>query len=174
MSNHFDDEYHEDFDENHKSKSQLKREMHALQALGEKLTHLPKKQLASLDIPDTLRQAISDYQSFKSNIAKKRQLQFIGKVMRSVDPEPIEVYLEKLESRQRDQTRQFHHLEQWRDRLLQEGDSALGELLNEAPQIDRQQLRQLIRNAQKEAAANKPPRAAREIFQLLKEQLLNP
>ena len=102
---------------------------------------------------------------------KLQKLQYIGKVMRSVDPEPIKQGLDQLKSKDSQQIAQFHRLEKWRDRLVSEGDAALGELVLEAPEIDRQQLRQMIRNAQKEAAQNKPPKNSRAIFQYLKDQL---
>lgn len=172
MSDNFDDPYYDDFeDEDYKSKSQVKREMHALQELGEQLTALSASTLDDLGLPDNLRTAIADYQRFTSRQAQKRQRQYIGKVMRSIDPEPIQQALDKIKSRDRQQVAFLHRLENWRDRLLSEGDSALGELLQEAPNIDRQQLRQLIRNAKQEAAKNKPPKSSRAIFQLLKASM---
>ena len=173
MTKHVDDasDYNEFDDENLKSRSQIKREIHQLQELGELLTQLPAAKLDSLNLPDELRNAIADYQRFTSRGAMKRQLQYIGKVMRSVDPEPIKQGLDLLKSKDSQQIAQFHRLEKWRDRLISEGDAALGKLVLEAPEIDRQHLRQMIRNAQKEAAQNKPPKNSRAIFQYLKDHL---
>lgn len=164
-------DYDEFGDEEIKSRSQLKREVHQLYELGERLSQLPASKLNSLNLPDELRSAIDDYQRFTARGAMKRQLQYIGKVMRSIDPEPILQGLESLQSKDAQQVAYFHRLEKWRDRLISEGDSALGELVKEVPEVDRQQLRQMIRNAQKEAKQNKPPKNARAIFQYLKGQI---
>lgn len=172
MTEHFDDDDFDEFEgEEVKSRSEIKREAEALQVLGQSLTKLPAAQLDKMNLPEALRSALADYQRFTSRTALKRQLQYIGKVMRGVDPEPIQQALETLRSQDRKQVVFFHRVEKWRDRLLGEGDSALGELLTEAPDVDRQQLRQMIRNAQREAKMNKPPKNARAIFQYLKEVL---
>ncbi len=173
MTDYFDDDpYFDEFeDEEGKSKTKIKQEMHELQTLGEELTKLPPGKLDSMELPDDLRQAIADYQRFTARGAMKRQLQYIGKVMRNIDPEPILQALDKLQSKDRQQTAHLHRLEKWRERLLNDGDKALSELLNEAPEADRQHLRQMIRNAQREAQQNKPPKNSRAIFQYLKEIL---
>lgn len=151
------------------SKSQLKRESNALQEMGEELVGLPASKLAKIPMPEELADAVALARKIKARGGLKRQLQYIGKVMRSIDAAPIEQALNELKNAAGKAAAKFHRLEQWRDRLLDEGDAALGELLEEFPHADRQHLRQLIRNAQQEAAKNKPPKSAREIFRYLRE-----
>ncbi len=175
MTDYFDDDLnHDEFDDEEiKSRSEIKREVQALQTLGASLCKLSKVQLDSMDLPDNLRSAIADYQRFTSRTAMKRQLQYIGKVMRHIDPEPIKQTRDRLLNQDCQLNAHFHRLEKWRDRLLNEGDEALTELINSTPDIDKQQLRQMIRNAQREASKNRPPKSARAIFQYLKEKLRN-
>jgi ribosome-associated protein len=164
---------HETFDEEDEndfvSKSQLKRDSHALQDLGEELVGLPAAKLARIPMPEELADAVALARKIKARGGLKRQLQYIGKIMRSIDAEPIEKALNELRSAAGKETAKFHRLEQWRDRLVAEGDAALGQLLDEFPHADRQHLRQLIRNAQQEAAKSKPPKSAREIFRYLRD-----
>lgn len=151
------------------SKSQLKRESHALQSIGEELVELPAAKLARIPMPEELAEAVSLARKIKARGGRKRQLQYIGKIMRSIDATPIEQALDDLKNAAGKEAAKFHRLEQWRDRLVSEGDAALGELLEAFPDADRQHLRQLIRNAQREAAKNKPPKSAREIFRYLRD-----
>ena len=151
------------------SKSQRKRDMHRLQDLGKQLTELTRAQLNKMALPEDLLDAILAAQSIHSNSARKRQLQYIGKLMRSVDPEPLLRQLEDLKNQSTAAKKNFHKLETLRDRLLEQGDQALSELLQQYPDADRQHLRQLLRSAQKEKAANKTPRAARALFRYLRE-----
>lgn len=151
------------------SKSQLKREAHELQALGEELVKLPAAKLAKVPLPDDLNNAVEQARRMKARGAYKRQLQYIGKLMRNIDAEPIRQALNALKDNSARETARLHRLEHWRDRLIEEGDTALAELLAEQPQTDRQHLRQLIRNADKERKQNKPPKAARELFRCLRE-----
>lgn len=153
------------------SKSQLKREAHALLDLGKKLVQLDKSSLAKIPLPDNLLDAINSAKKIRQHGALKRQLQFIGKLMRKTDAGPIQAAYEALTDHYRTDIKQLHLVEDWRNRLLTEGDSALGELLNQHPNADRQHLRQLMRSAKKESELNKPPRAARELFQYLKQFL---
>ena len=107
-------------------------------------------------------------EKIKKNSALKRQLQYIGKLMRNIDVEPIyEQHLQLTNHYDKD-IKVLHHLEKWRDRLLAEGDKALEVLLNEKPNADRQHLRQLVRQSAKETKLKKPPKSAREIFKYLK------
>ncbi len=161
----------DDFDDDEEliSKSQLKREAHALQALGERLLELPAEQLATVPLPDELARAIDEAKRIKARGALKRHRQYIGKLMRSIEPEPIEAALEKLASRHAESIALQHRLERWRDRLLEEGDGALAELLEEVPHADRQHLRQLMRNARQERERNKPPKSNRELFRYLRD-----
>ena len=153
------------------SKSAVKREMHERQALGKELAELSEKAREKLDLPDALVAAIEAYQKITSNVAKRRQLQFIGRVMRDVDIEPIEQELKLLRHGATLAAQQHHQVEQWRDRILQEGDTAITAFLEAFPQADRQKLRQLERSARKEAELNKAPVSARELFRYLREQI---
>ncbi|KKC99958.1 MULTISPECIES: ribosome biogenesis factor YjgA [Photobacterium] len=149
------------------SKSEMKRDMEALQKLGEELVKLKPGALAKIPLSDELRMAIKDAQRFKQE-AYRRQLQFIGKQMRSVDIEPIQAALDKLNNKHAQVTAQLHKLESLRDRMIDDGDTVINEVMEAHPDADRQQLRQLVRMAVKEKAANKPAKAYREIFQVLK------
>ena len=150
------------------SKSQLKREAEAAQNLGKNLLSLSADQLNSIELPESLKQALDEARRIRKNSALKRQLQYIGKLMRSIDVEPIQMQYEKIVNHYAVDIKALHKLEKWRDRLITEGDKALEELLNEAPNADRQHLRQLIRQSNKESLLKKPPKSAREIFKYLK------
>ena len=149
------------------SKSQLKRESLALQKLGEQLISMPAARFQSVPMPDELREAVQQARGMSKRRALYRQRQYIGKLMREIDAEQIRLAIEQDEERQRRAARSFHHIETLRDRLLEEGESLLGELLQEFPQLDRQHVRQLIREAQRERDAEKPPRHARLLFRYL-------
>ncbi|MFO7594407.1 MAG: ribosome biogenesis factor YjgA [Pseudomonadota bacterium] len=151
------------------SKSQLKRESHALQELGEELVELPSAKLEKIPLPEELAEAVALARRIKARGGRKRQLQYIGKLMRKVDEEPIRQAMDLIKGESTRETARLHKLEQWRDRLLEEGDNALTELLGEYPAADRQHLRQLMRNAQQEKKQNKPPKSARELFRYLRE-----
>ena len=150
------------------SKSQRKRDAEAAQKLGQNILALSHDAQKSMDLPESLSKALDDARRIRKNSALKRQLQYIGKVMRSVDLEPIQEQYLKLTNHYDKDIKALHHLEKWRDRLLTEGDKALEELLNEMPNIDRQHLRQLIRQSAKETKLKKPPKSSREIFKYLK------
>lgn len=150
------------------SKSQMKRDMLALQALGEKLVELSADQLTQLDLPSELKTAVSQAQTIKKHGAKKRQLQFIGKLMRNVDAEQIQQQLDNITHHSAQSINQLHKIEKWRDQLIEKGDEALSEFLTEYPDADRQQLRALVRSALQERKNNKPPKFYRKIFQFIK------
>lgn len=152
-----------------KSKSALKREMTALQKLGEELVELSSAKLAKVPMPEELEEAVALARRLKNREGKRRQLQYIGKIMRTIDSDAIKQALESFHHESVAFRQQFHKLENWRDRLLTEGDRALDDLLVEMPNLDRQHLRQLIRQANKEASQNKPPAAARKLFQYLRD-----
>ena len=154
------------------SKSQLKREMEAVQAIGERLITLKPEQLQKLDLPDTLRDAVELAKRITSHGALRRQKQYIGKLMRNIEIEPIEAKFAEWERGNRAQTAKLHQLERWRERLLAD-DKALGELIEAYPQADVQHLRTLMRNAKKEQAANKPPKSSRELFKVLRDLMLD-
>jgi ribosome-associated protein len=151
-----------------KSKSQLKREAEALQEIGEQLVAMSAHELETLPLPDDLASAIEAARQMKKG-ALKRQRQYIGKLMREIDPDPIIQALEARKTKALEQNRNLHKLEAWRDRLLSQGDAALNELLDEYPLADRQKLRQLMRQAQKESEQGKPPKSARNLFRYLRE-----
>jgi ribosome-associated protein len=151
------------------SKSQRKRDAEALQKLGEELITLKNSELAQFDLPDNLLRAIQDARSITSHGGLKRQHQYIGKVMRSIDAASIASKLDELRHKHELNSGHFKKLEHWRDRILAEGNKAIDALLLEYPQADRQQLRQLQRNSQKELQAGKPPAAARQLFRYLRQ-----
>lgn len=150
------------------SKSEIKRDAEELKRLGAELVDLGKNSLDKIPLDEQLRDAIELAQRIKKE-GRRRQLQLIGKLLRQRDVEPIRQALDKLKNRHNQQVAFFHKLEQLRDRLIEEGDDAVPDVLNLWPDADRQQLRSLIRNAQKEKEGNKPPKSARLIFQYLRE-----
>ena len=153
------------------SKSEIKRDAEDLKQLGEKLVNLTKAKLTKVPLDDSLKDAIELAQRLQKE-ARRRQLQYIGKLLRSIDAEPIREALEKIENKHNQQQAMLHKLEILRDELVAKGDVALTDLLNEHPSADRQQLRNLIRAAQKEKEQNKPSKAYREIYQILKTLIL--
>ena len=153
------------------SKSEIKRDAEALKKLGEKLVELTKAKLDKIPLEDALLEAVNLAQRLQKE-ARRRQLQYIGKLLRGMGVEPIQAALEKLENKHQQQQAMLHKLEILRDELVAKGDAALTDLLNEHPSADRQQLRNLIRAAQKEKEQNKPSKAYREIYQILKTLIL--
>ncbi|RLJ67822.1 ribosome biogenesis factor YjgA [Sulfurisoma sediminicola] len=150
------------------SKSQRKRESTALQDMGAELVALSRDQLKKIDLPDNLRTAVRDCQRFTSHGAISRQMQYIGKLMRSIDPAPIQAALDEIKGVSAAANARQHALERLRTRLL-EDEAVLGEIARDYPGTDITQLRQLRRNALKEQEHNKPPRAFREIFRVLRD-----
>lgn len=158
------------------SKTQLKAEADEKQALGEALLTLRADLMARLDLPDKLRDAIADAKKITNFEGRRRQMQFIGKLMRPLDPEPIREAINEQLNGSADLTLALHQAEQWRDKLIGD-DAALGDWLQEYPGTDSQQLRALVRQARKDAKPEKPgeaPRhgkAYREIFQLVRQAM---
>jgi len=153
------------------SKSQLKREMTALQKLGEELIAESRDRVKRVPMPEDVRDAILECQQIKDHEGRRRQTQFVGKKMRTLEPHEIAEIQKTLDSWRglsKADTAAMHALERHRDRLLKD-DAALTLLLSQHPELDVQHTRTLIRNARKEQAENKPPKAYREIFQLLKQ-----
>ncbi|HWU82337.1 MAG TPA: ribosome biogenesis factor YjgA [Methylophilaceae bacterium] len=150
------------------SKTKRKAAMDALQELGVTLVGLPRDKLAKLELPEQLLDAINEAKRITANGATRRQMQYIGKLMREVDTDPIREQLARWEGKNVAENAHFHRLERWRARLIEE-ESASAEWLSQYPQTDSQQLRTLIRNARREQAANKPPKSSRELFRLLRE-----
>jgi ribosome-associated protein len=155
------------------SKTQRKLVMHELQALGERLVKLNSEQLEAIALPEGLRDAVHAARHITKHEAKRRQLQYIGRLMRSIDPEPIREKLRTWDGVSEEGTARLHRIERWRDRLI-EDEGALGELVGTHPGIDTQRLRALARNARAERSAGRPPRAYRELFQVLRELIPPP
>lgn len=156
------------------SRSEQRREALDIRSLGEKLVALAPAHLAKLPIPEDLLEHIHETQRITSHIAHKRQLQFLAKQMRREEDEVLEAIRDAMDEggeAARRETALLHQAEQWRDRLLADGDDALAALLEEFPTADRQKLRQLVRNATDERAKNKPPRAFRDLFREVRELL---
>mgnify|MGYP006197725393 FL=1 len=157
------------------SRTQQRIEALEIRSLAEKLVALPAAQLARLPIPEELMPHIVETQRITSHIAHKRQLQFLAKQMRREDDEVLEALRDALDEdgeAARREVAAMHRVEKWRDRLLEEGDAALAQLLDEYPGADRQTLRQLTRNTLEERKRNKPPRAFRELFRALRELIV--
>jgi len=151
------------------SKSAVKRQMTALQEIGASLTQLTEKQLANVPIEDErLLDAIRETQQIKSNSARKRHLQFIGKLMRDTDVEAIERALRAMYKQKKGSNDAFHELEKIRDSILEQGLAGVELVMSRWPSADRQQLRQLILQHQREQKNNKPPAASRKLFKALK------
>jgi ribosome-associated protein len=153
------------------SKSQLKREMTALQKLGEELVAEPRDRVKRVPMPEDVREAILECQQIKDHEGRRRQMQYVGKKMRTLDETELAAIQRTLDSWRglsKADTAAMHALERRREKLLKD-DNALAELLQQYPELDIQHLRTLIRNARKEQAENKPPKAYREIFQILKD-----
>ena len=160
--------HHDDEEDFGPSKSELKRASKALQDLGAELVELGKERLAKVPIDEDLRDAVKDYQRFTAHEARRRQLQYIGRLMRNVDPEPIRAALDAFKGVSAVETAKMHRLENLRTQLL-EDEKVLHTIAETYPGADLQQLRVLRRNALKEKEQNKPPRAYRELFRVLRE-----
>ncbi len=153
------------------SKTELKRQSDALQALGHELVDQPRDRVKRVPMPDDVRDAILECQTIKNHEGRRRQLQYVGKKMRTLSDEEVAVIVRTIEGwkgASKADTAALHALERRREKLLAD-DKALTTLLGEHPELDGQHLRTLIRNARKEQAEHKPPKAYREIFQILKD-----
>ncbi|HYD97142.1 MAG TPA: ribosome biogenesis factor YjgA [Noviherbaspirillum sp.] len=153
------------------SKSQLKREMTALQELGEELVSQPKDRVMRVPMPEDVRDAILECQKIRDHEGRRRQLQYVGKKMRTLEEDEVAAIQRVIDSwkgASKAETAAMHALERRREKLLAD-DGALTELKAQHPEVDIQQLRALIRNARREQAESKPPKAYREIFQVLKQ-----
>lgn len=158
------------------SKSELKRQMTALQTLGEELIKFDANSLASLNISDSLNEAISTAKRIKKREGLRRQLQFIGKLMRKESEESLESIQKLLDKRNKASN---YHIqiekksEHWRELMLSGGDNSVQDFINEHPDADRQWLRQTIRIAKREISANNPPASSRKLFRYIREQIEN-
>ena len=151
----------------YKSKTEKKREAEAKQDLGAKLVKLSSEQIKNIDMPEDLLKAVKEAKSIKSHIALRRQMQFIGTIMRKIDPEPIQEAIDDIEQGNYKKAMEFKQTEKWRDKLIAGNKELMEEILAKYPLADRQKLSQLVRNAIKEKAANKPPKAFRVLFRYL-------
>ncbi len=148
------------------SKTQRKNEMHALQDLGTALSALSAERIRALAMPETLERALLEVKNLKAHGAVRRQLQYIGKLMRDVDPAPLQAYLDTLAGVSRMAVAAHHLVERWRDRMMEDL-AAVDEFAATHRDADRQQLRQLVLAAQRERVAQKPPRQYRELFRTI-------
>jgi len=156
------------------SRSQQRREALGVLELAEKLASLTPSQLSKLPIPEDLLPHLEHTRKITAHVARKRQLAFLAKQMRREDDEALDAIRDALDEdgvAARREVALMHRIEAWRERLLAEGDGALGELLDELPAANRQHLRQLVRSSLEERKRNKPPRASRELFRELRTLL---
>ena len=167
MRHHHSDPADEDDFPEPPSKSSRKREMQALQDLGEQLVALSPERLKKVPLPESLYEAIRAAQGFKME-ARRRQLQYIGKLMRKIDPEPIQAQLDIFAGNSAVEVAKMHRLERLREQLL-EDEQTLGTIAETWPEADLQVLRTLRRNALKERETARPPKSFREIYRVLRE-----
>ncbi len=151
------------------SKSQRKRDAHELLDLAKKLISMPESRLKRMPMDDDLREEVEFARSIRAHGARKRQLMTVGKMLRKRDTDELADAVNGIDQKNRKVNARFHHIEAWRDRLVEGNDQVLSELLEQSPTINVQTLRQLIRNAKKEARLGKPPAASRKLFKLLRE-----
>lgn len=154
------------------NKTQIKKDIADIAALAEELTHLTETQLSDMQMPDKIEHAIIQAKKMPSTKpARKRQLKFITGQLRDIELDNILEKINRLKSKSAHGVREHHQAEQWRDKLVNNEDDALTELLNQFPNADRQHLRQLQRNAQKEAKEEKSPKSSRLLYKYLKDLL---
>jgi ribosome-associated protein len=154
------------------NKTRVKLHVDALVNLGKSIAALSKDQFEAMPLSDEFRQALIEVRKLSKGGAIKRQFKYIGKKLREMDEEELDGLFQGLDrqlDKDRSATSRLHSLEQWRDKLVQEGDAALSDFLQEYPASDRQHIRQLQRKAKQELERQKPPAAARKIFQYIKE-----
>ncbi|HEY5775327.1 MAG TPA: ribosome biogenesis factor YjgA [Xanthomonadales bacterium] len=151
------------------SKSQRKRDAQELLELAKDLVSMPVARLKRMPMEQELRDEIEFARSIKAHGARKRQLMTVGKMLRQRDNQALLDAVNDIDQKDRQANARFHHIETWRDRLLEGSDQVLSELLEQIPDANAQILRQLIRNAQKEVRLEKPPASARKLFKLLRE-----
>ncbi len=150
------------------SKTQKKKDALVLQKLGEKLIKLSAEQIEEIGLPADIYDAVKLAKTMKSHGAQRRHMQYIGTLMRKTDPAPIQEAIDSIEQGNYKKAMEFKENEMWRDELINGNKTLMEEILNKCPDSDRQQLAQLVRNAVKEKANDKPPRASRALFRYLK------
>ncbi len=150
------------------SKTRRKAESHALQKLGAELVELSRERLAAMPLPESLADAVKEAQRITAHEGRRRQMQYIGKLMRDIDPAPIQERLDAWNGQSKAEVARQHGFERQREKLIAD-DNALTEFAQRHPDVDLQALRNLIRNARKEAAEGRPPKAFREIFKVIRD-----
>ena len=161
----------DEFEDEGPSKSELKRQVRALQDLGDELVALPPSELDAIELPDDLRDAVIEGRRITAHGARVRQRLYIGKLLRHIDVEPIRAALASRAETDRQRIRREHAIEQWRERLLADEPAAWTELGNLVAVSELQPLRALVRQARSERDAARPPAAARQLFRRLRELL---
>lgn len=166
-----DDAHADANDAGRPSKSALKREMTARQALGERLCGLTPRELEQIPLQqeDALHTAIVQSRSITSNSARRRHMQYIGKLMRDIDPAPLQAALQRLHAERAAGSAALHALETLRDDLIRRGDPAITAVIERWPQADRQMLRQMLRQQAREKTQGRPPAASRRLLRYLRE-----
>lgn len=155
------------------SKTQRKQEAHARQDIGERLVQLSEERLGTLELTEELRRAVLEAKRLRAHGARRRQMQYIGKLMRRVEVEPILAQLDAVTQGAQADAARLHVIERWRERLLAD-DDALAEFLQDYPHVQSQPLRALIRNAHKERREQQPPKSSRALFRALRDIILQP
>ena len=153
------------------SKTELKKDSKKIQAFGKKISELSSEEISSFKFPDTILKAIKDCKSIKSNVAKKRQVQYLGKLLREIDLSKVYLKMDQINSNSQLEVRNNHKAEIWRERLIQDKD-AVTELIRLCPDVERQKIRQLIQNTLKETKASNPPKYYRQLFKYIKEHII--
>ncbi len=153
------------------SKTELKKDSKKIQAFGKKISELTVKNIETFKFSPNIYEAIIDLKNIKSNAAKKRQVQYVGKLLREIDLTPAFLIIEQLKVSSQKETQQNHSIEKWREELLINADS-ITQFFNQYPNIDRQSLRQAITNAQRERKEKKPPKYSRQLFKILREIII--
>ena len=148
------------------SKTRRKKQMKDLQDLGAALVELSREQLARIDLPEDLREAVTACRGITKHEGRRRQMQYIGKIMRNIDAGPIAAQLAELEAPSRRQTAVFHVAERWRDEIMGEP-GAIERFMKEIPEADANRLRELAEKAREERRTSKPPRSFRDLFHVL-------
>ena len=160
----------DEFDEELKSKSEIKREMHKLQDFGQKLVEMSKHQRSRLPLSEELKYAMIVADKIRNkHEALRRHIRHIAKILLETDLAPINQALDVMANKHQQETAKFIRLEKIRDDLIEHGNSYIEEILAEFQQLERQKLRQLVRHAAKEKAAEKPGKYHRDLFSYLKE-----
>ncbi len=156
-------------DDDHKSRTQQKNEARALQKLGEQLVTLSSEHLRGIDIQEGLLKAVMLARKTRSHEARRRQMQYIGTLMRNIDPEPIQNALKNIRHGGFHKTRAFKKIEKWRDEIKKGNRQVIEEILSNCPEAERQRLAQLARNARNSYKTGKGEKSSRTLFRYLKE-----